>query len=131
MTPRSRQFAIGTLVSSLLVPGILVATAPFGEARSELGIAWGWGLALLVIVPSYIAMTRVISSGDDRRIHARFMYSMMGRFAAAMLGVTLFATQVEKPPLYVFVLAFFLGFAVLTALELTLLLSKSPDRNHA
>ena len=86
---------------------------------------------MAVIVPSFMAMSKVMSSGDDRRIQARFMYTMMARFAASVVGVALFAVLVNEPPLYDFVLSFFLGFAVLTALDLTFLLSKSPDRNHA
>lgn len=131
MTPRSRLFAIGTVLSTLIVPGALIALSPFGTPRHVLGVACGWGLALVVLVPSFMAMTRVMACGDERRIQARFMYTMMARFAASLLGVALFALLVETPPLFDFVLAFFLGFITLTALELTSLLAKSLDRNHA
>lgn len=131
MTSRNRSFAVGTVLSTLAIPSLLISLSPFDAVRNVMGVACGWGLALAVIVPSFVVMSRLMESGDDRRIQARFMYAMMGRFAASVVGVALFAVLVDEPPLYDFVLAFFLGFAVLSALDLTFLLSKSPDRNHA
>jgi len=131
MTSRNRSFAVGTVLATLIIPTALIFLSPFESARNVFGVSWGWGLALAVIVPSFMAMSRLIESDDDRRIQARFMYTMMARFAASVVGVALFAVLVKEPPLYDFVLAFFLGFAVLSALDLTFLLSKSPDRNHA
>ena len=59
------------------------------------------------------------------------MVSMMVRFVASVVGVLLFITLVDQPPVFVFVLAFFLGFAVLTAMELKFLLKQSPNGTHA
>jgi hypothetical protein len=109
----------------------LIALAPFGEVRHELGVGLGWGLALALIVPSYLFMAPVIAKSDFRLLQNRFMLTMLGRFTAAMLGVALFATQIDQPPVFAFVLAFFLGFAILTTLELKALLGQSPDRKHA
>ncbi|MFT7463680.1 MAG: hypothetical protein ACI9EF_002027 [Pseudohongiellaceae bacterium] len=131
MTPRNRSFAVGATLSTLVIPALLIAVSPFGAARPELGVVSGWGMALLVIVPSFVAMSRVMVSGDNQRIQTRFLFSMMARFVASVMGAALFATTVDEPPLLDFILAFFLGFAVLSACELTFLLSKSPDGNHA
>lgn len=134
MSRRSRNFALATVISTLIVPGLLVALRPFGEPRVALAVGVGWGLALVAIVPSFAALVRVIGSDDQHRFQRVFMSSTLGRFLFCITGVGLFGVAIDEPtPKFfgVFLLSFFLGFVVLSAAELTALLSNSPDGNHA
>lgn len=134
MSRRSRSFALVTVVATLVIPVALVLLRPFGEPRAALAVSAGWGLALLAIVPSFLAMARVMGDDDSHRFHRVFMGSTLGRFVFCIVGVGAFALLADDPTLTflgVFLLSFFLGFVVLSAAELTALLSKSPDGNHA
>lgn len=131
MASPERSFVAAALVTTLAVPGLLLALRPFAEDRSELGVTVGWGLALAAVVPSFFVMARAFASENNLRFQRAFMVSTMGRFVLGIVGVGLFATLVDQPPLWTFVLTFFLGYVVLSALELVLLLKKSPGSSHA
>lgn len=126
-----RVFVLGVIATSLAVPTSLWALSPFAEPRAALGVVAGWGLALLAIVPSFFLMSRVMGTDDSLRFQQAFMGGTMGRFVLSILGVVAFGLAVEQPPMWTFVLTFFLGYALLSALEVALLLKKTPDRTHA
>ena len=131
MARPERSFALGAALATALVPGALLMLGLFDEARASLGILVGWGLALLVIVPSFWLMARVMHSEDRLAFHRAFMGGTMGRFGLSIVGIVLFATQVTDAPLLSFLLSFFAGYALLSMLEVTLLLKKTPDGTHA
>lgn len=124
-----RSFALGTLAATALVPGLLLLARPFGAPGADLGVLAGWGLALLTVVPSFLLLARVMTERNQLRFQRVFMGATMGRFGLALLGVLGFALLVPEPHLVSFVLTFFLGYAILSALELTLLLRKAPERS--
>ena len=132
MIPRAeRSFVLWVAAASLTVPGSLLLLRPFDEPGVELAVGAGWGLAMLVIVPSFFLMARVMGSDDALRFQRAFMFGIMGRFGVSILGVLAFATLLEQPPLWTFLLSFFLGYALLSGLEMVLLLKKTPERTHA
>jgi len=53
------------------------------------------------------------------------------RFVVSILVIVMFATLVDDAPIKSFLLSFFLGYVLLTALELGTALGRSPDGNHA
>jgi hypothetical protein len=131
MARPERTFALGALLATVLVPGAFLLLEPFPEPRAALGVVVGWALALGIIAPSFWLMARVMTSDDRLAFHRAFMGGSMGRFALAIAGVVLFATQVDQPPLWSFITCFFLGYFALSALEVHLLLKKAPTGTHA
>lgn len=131
MRSRDRTFVGACLALTLVVPGLLLAAAPFGEARAQLGTIVGWSLALLVMVPSYMLLTRTASQDDPNKFIRGFMLGTLMRLVVTGLVAVLFVLLVEHPPVKNFLLAFFLGYMMLTTLELTLTLRKSEERTSA
>ena len=117
---RDLRFALGALLLTLLVPGTLLLARPFGEARGELGTLVGWGAALAIMIPSYVLVVRSIESTDSHRFLRAFMLGTLLRLVATIAAVVLCVTQVDQPPVKNFILAFFLGYMLLTGLELVL-----------
>jgi hypothetical protein len=115
---RDLRFAGGALLLTLLVPGLLLMAAPFGEDRATLGTLAGWGAALAIMVPSYVLLVRSIEGTDSHRFLRAFMLGTLMRLLLTIVAVLLFVTQVEQPPVKSFVLTFFLGYMLLTGLEL-------------
>jgi hypothetical protein len=124
MTARDARFAAGTLLLTLLVPGALLLAAPFAEERATLGTLAGWGAALLIMVPSYALLVRSVDAADPHRFLRAFMLGTLLRLVLTVGAVLVFATQVERAPLRAFVLSFFLGYMLLTALELMVTLRR-------
>jgi hypothetical protein len=118
-------FAVGATAGTLAVPGLLVLGQPLEEPRADLGYAAGWSLALLLVVPSYVIMSRVSRDPDDPRFFKALLGGMVGRFVLALVAMTLFATLVDHPPVKAFLLTFFLGWLILTGLELTSVMGRS------
>lgn len=125
------RFLAGALAGSVAVPGVLLSAAPIDEARASLGYVVGWTLALLLVVPSYLLMARVTRDPEDPRFNRALLGGTLGRFALALVGMTLFATLVEEPPVKAFLLAFFLGWMLLTGLELTAVVGRSKKKVEA
>ena len=109
MTARDRRFSAGALLLSVLVPGLLVLIAPFGEPRATFGTLTGWGAALLIMVPSYVLLARAMDAGNAHRFLRNFMLGTLLRL----------------------VLTFFLGYMLLTALELLLTVRGGPRGMNA
>lgn len=127
---RFKQFLGGTLLATALVPGLLILAQPLAEPRQVLGFACGWGLALAALVPSTLLMLRV-KSEDGQRFYNVFMGATAFRFALVLGAVAGFWFLVDQPPMISFLMSFFLGYVILTALELVLLTRRDPNGSHA
>jgi len=68
------------------VPGILLLL-PMGAARARFGTLSGWGLALLIMVPSYALLSRAMRSEDPHKFIRSFMLGMILRMFATLLAV--------------------------------------------
>lgn len=130
MSAPERRFLIGTLIATILVPGALALGQPLAEENQLFGYLCGWGLALLVIVPSTFLMLRV-KEADTNRFFGVFLGATAGRFLVVILAIVAFYLFVEPRPLYAFLISFFLGYFILTALELIQVTRRGPDRSHA
>lgn len=124
------RFGLGVLAATLAIPGALLATAPIAEARAPLGYLVGWGLALALVVPSYVVLSRVSRDPEDPRFNRALLGGTLGRFLLALVGMTLFATLVDDAPVKAFLLAFFLGWMLLTGLELGAVLRRRPAKRN-
>ena len=133
MTAHDRVFFGGTLIATALVPALILLTAPFDEARYVMGTLWGWALALLTIVPSYIILSRAVRQEDSNRFFTAWAGGTIGRMVLVLVAVVLFVTVVAQPPTKTFLLSFFLGYMLLTGLEVTMALGgkNSPNGRHA
>ena len=132
MNAHDRTFYVGSLLATLLVPGLILLGAPFEETRYVMGALVGWAIALLTIVPSYILISRALSHEDSNRFFKMWAGGTMGRMVVVLVSVALFATLVEDAPIKTFLLSFFLGYMLLTGLEVTMALgSKAPNGRHA
>jgi hypothetical protein len=130
MRRRDRLFAGACLGLTLLVPGLLLALTPIAEPRASLGTLVGWMVALGVMIPSYAMLSRASASGDAQAVIRGFMLGTLVRLMFTGAAAVLFVKLVENPPVKSFLLAFFLGYALLTTLELSLTLGKSHDKSH-
>lgn len=126
---RDLAFVAGLLGLSGLVLGWLLLDPPFGEPRSDLGAGWGWGLAVVAIVPSYVLLSRAMADDNPHRFQRAFLLGTMGRFLVSLLGTVAFWVSIEDAPIKIFLLAFGLGWLLLTGLELGLVLK--PQRAKA
>ncbi len=126
-----RAFYTGTAVATAVVPTLILWGAPFDEPRHVLGAVVGWALALLVIVPSYVLLSRALGDDDNQRFFRLFAGGTIGRMVVVLVAVVLFATLVEEAPVKTFLLSFFLGYLLLTGLEVMMALGKAPNRRHA
>ncbi len=132
MTAHDRTFYVGALLATVLVPGLILLGAPFDETRYVMGTLVGWAIALFTIVPSYILISRALSQEDNNRFYKLWAGGTMGRMAVVLVSVALFASLVDDAPIKTFLLSFFLGYMLLTGLELTMALgSKAPNGRHA
>ncbi|GJM20563.1 MAG: hypothetical protein DHS20C15_04780 [Planctomycetota bacterium] len=130
MTTAERQFFGCVVIATALVPGLLMLGQPLNEPRQVLGFACGWGLALLALVPSTLLMLRV-KNEEGQRFYNAFMGATAFRFALILGAVAGFWFLVEQPPLIAFLMSLFLGYVILTALELILLTRRDPNGSHA
>jgi hypothetical protein len=133
MTPHDRFFAWGTLIATAVVPTLILLGAPFNEPRYVLGVVTGWSLALLTIVPSYMLLSRAVRQSDNTRFFNAWAGGTLGRMALVLVAVVLFVTLVDQAPVKSFLLSFFLGYMLLTGLEITMALGgkKAPNGRHA
>ena len=130
MMPAERQFLGRAALATALVPGLLMFTQPLNEPRQLLGFACGWGLALLALVPSTLMLLRVKNEGGQRYYNV-FMGATAFRFALVLGAVLGFWFLVDEPPVISFLVSFFLGYVIFTALELVLLTRRDPNGSHA
>jgi L-asparagine transporter-like permease len=131
MTPHDRVFAGGTLIATAVVPALILLGAPFDEPRYVMGVLWGWALALLTIVPSYVLLSRAVRQADSNRFFTAWAGGTIGRMVLVLLAVVLFVTLVEQAPTKSFLLSFFLGYMLLTGLEVMMALGGNKASNGA
>jgi hypothetical protein len=120
MSRRDGRFAAWVLGLTVVVPGALLALSPIDEPRAAFGVLVGWGLALAVMLPSYLLLARAVSAENPHRFVRNFMLGMLLRMFATVIAVAAFHLTVEDAPLRSFLLSFFLGYGALTACELSL-----------
>jgi len=130
MSLAERQFLGCAVIATTLVLGLLMFAQPLDEARQLLGFASGWGLALAALVPSALLMLRV-KNDASQRFYNVFMGATAFRFALVLGAVAGFWFLVDQPPMISFLMSFFLGYVILTALELVLLTRRDPNGSHA
>jgi hypothetical protein len=130
-TSRDRRFMLGTLGLTALIPGVLLATRPLAEERQVMGYLAGWGLALLIMVPSYMLLVRGLASGEFNSVLKSVLGGMMGRLVMMVAAIVIFVKLVPEPPVVSFLLTFALGYGGLTALELYSALATDPDGETA
>ena len=131
MTRRDRSFALGALALSLVIPGLLLVLRPFDEPRAAFGLLTGWGVALAIMVPSYLLLSRTLGSEDSRTFLGGFLGGSLGRLVLTALAVVLFVKLVPEAPAGSFLTAYFLGYFSLTVLELLLTVRRQPDGRAA
>lgn len=129
MTRRDRNFLLITLGLTALVAAPLAVFSPLDEERGRMGVMVGWGLALLIMVPSYLLLSAGMA-GDGARFVKGFMAGASLRLVLTAVAVLLFA-RVERAPIYSFVMAYFLGYTLLTAVELKLTLPRGTRKVSA
>ena len=122
MSRRDGQFLAWVGGLTLGVPGALLLLAPVAEARAAFGTLTGWGLALAIMLPSYLLLSRAVSSENPHRFVRGFMLGMLLRMFATLIAIAAFHLTVEDAPLRSFLLSFFLGYGALTAVELSVTL---------
>jgi len=131
MNRADRRFALGTLLLTAVVPTTLAALRPFGEPRSALGIAAGWGAALLMMVPSYLLVSRALARPGSTGFLQGVMGGMLLRLLVTVAATLGFGLLVSEPPLKAFVLAYFLGYGLLTFVELRVVTRASRPEARA
>lgn len=122
---RDRLFAALAVLASVLGPGLLLAL-PFEGPRAALGILLGWSLGLLMIVPSYVVVSRTFRS-SARVFQTAFLVSTAGRMVLGLAGLLLFTMLVPDAPVLPFMAALGLAYVVLSAIELAIALRRAPE----
>ena len=96
-----------------------------------MGYLCGWGVALLIMVPSYCLLVRGLASGEFNGVLKSMLGGMMGRLVLMVAAIVIFVKLVPEPPVVSFLLTFALGYAGLTVLELYSALATDPDGETA
>jgi hypothetical protein len=120
MTRRDRLFVLAVVGLTALFPLPLALLRPTAEERAVLGTLAGWGLALLIMVPSYALLVRAMAESNPHRFVSAFMTGAMLRLFLTAGGVFGFWLAVKPAPMRSFVLSLLGGYVLLSAVELTL-----------
>jgi hypothetical protein len=120
MTRRDRLFVLAVVGLTALVPLPLAVLRPLAEERAVLGTLAGWGLALLIMVPSYVLLTKAIAEPNPHRFVSAFMTGAILRLFVTIGGVLGFWLAVKPAPMRSFVLSLLGGYVLLSAVELLL-----------
>jgi len=131
MSGRDRIFLGGAALATAVVPALLVLGTPFAETRAFMGIVVGWVLALLTIVPSYFLLSGALKEENSQRFFRAWAGGTMGRMFVVIVSVVLFAVFVTDAPVKSFLLSFFLGYMLLTGLEVLTVIGNTPNGRHA
>ncbi len=118
MSRADRTSVLGVLLLTAVVPAGLALLQPFAEPHAALGFAAGWALALLVMLPGWFLLVRAMALRGGHEFVRAFMTAALLRLVLTLGGTAAFALSVPEAPILSFLLAFFLGYASLTALEL-------------
>ena len=128
MTRRDRLFVLAVVGLTALVPLPLAVLRPVAEERAALGTVAGWGLALLIMVPSYVLLIRAMAEQNGHRFVTAFMTGAILRLFLTLGGVLGFWLAVKPTPMRSFVLSLLGGYVLLSAVEL-LLVRPARDAN--
>lgn len=120
MSRRDRLFVLAVVGLTALVPVPLAVLQPLAEARSPLGTLAGWGLALLIMVPSYALLVRAVAEQNPHRFVTAFMTGAILRLFLTIGGLVGFWLAVKPAPMRSFVLTLLGGYVLLSAVELVL-----------
>ena len=120
MSRRDRLFVLAVVGLTALVPVPLAVLQPLAEARSPLGTLAGWGLALLIMVPSYALLVRAVAEQNPHRFVTAFMTGAILRLFLTIGGIVGFWLAVKPAPMRSFVLTLLGGYVLLSAVELVL-----------
>jgi len=120
MNRRDRLFAGAVVGLTALVPLPLWFLRPLAEERASLGTACGWGLALLIMVPSYALLVRALGEENPHRFVGAFMTGSILRLFLTLIGIVAFWLAVSPAPMRSFLMAFLGGYVLLSAVELVL-----------
>jgi len=120
MSRRDRLFVLAVLGLTGLVAVPLAAFRPVAEERALLGTLVGWGLALLIMVPSYALLNRALAEENPHRFVSAFMVGSILRIFLTLIGVVVFWFAAQPAPIKSFLLAFLGGYVLLSAVELVL-----------
>src|SRR5262245_13309115 len=120
MTRRDRLFVLAVVGLTALVPLPLAVLRPLSEERTVLGILAGWGLALLIMVPSYALLVRAMAESSPHRFVTAFMTGAILRLFLTLGGVLGFWLAFKPAPMRSFVLSLLGGYVLLSAVELLL-----------
>ncbi len=131
MSRVDRTSVLGVLLLTAVVPAGLALLQPFAESRPTLGFAAGWALALLVMLPGWLLLARAMAATGGHEIVRAFMGAALLRLVLTIGGTTAFALSLTDAPLRSFLLAFFLGYASLTVLELSRTLPRKRREQSA
>jgi len=118
MSRRDRLFVLAVVGLTALVPVPLAVLRPLAEERAALGTLVGWGLALLIMVPSYVLLTRAMAESNPHRFVSAVMTGAILRLFLTLVGVLGFWMSVKPAPMRSFVLALLGGYVLLSAVEL-------------
>lgn len=122
MTRRDRLFALAVVGLTALVPLPLAVLRPLAEERAVLGTLAGWGLALLIMVPSYALLTKAMAAPNAHRFVSAVMAGAILRLFVTLGGVIGFWMAVKPAPMRSFVLSLLGGYVLFSAVELLLVL---------
>ena len=130
MSRRDRLFVLAVVGLTALVPVPLAVLQPLAEARSPLGTLAGWGLALLIMVPSYVLLVRAVAEQNPHRFVTAFMTGAILRLFMTIGGILGFWLAVKPAPMRSFVLTLLGGYVLLSAVDLVLVRPRgaSPER---
>lgn len=117
MTRLDRLFAAITLAVTILIPGSLMALSPFNVPQETFGMIAGWTIALAIMVPSYVVLTRAARHRSHLMFVASFVGGSLGRFMATLAAILTFHFAVPNAPMKPFLLTFFLGYFSLGTLK--------------
>ena len=120
MSRRDRAFVLAVAGLTVLVALPVAVLRPLAEDRAALGTAVGWGLALVIMVPSYVLLSRALAETNPHRFITAFMTGAILRMALTLLGVLGFWLAFRPAPMRSFVFALLGGYVLLTVVELVL-----------
>ncbi len=121
-----RLFAITVLISTILFPLPLALFTPFGEERERVGVIVGWVVLLLVMVPSYLLLTRTVHFENKTAFMGAFLGGSIGRMFLTVIAIIGFWFLVEERPIKSFVTTYFLGYFTLCFTEIMLAMACLP-----
>ena len=70
MSRRDRLFVLAVVGLTVLVALPVALLRPLAEERAALGTAVGWGLAILIMVPNYMLLSRALAESNPHRFVA-------------------------------------------------------------